>query len=41
MEGAAGDPPHNRKEWRDYRENGAGGMIPSRVEAVTPNGVGT
>lgn len=25
MAGAAGEPPHNREEWGDYRGNGARG----------------
>lgn len=26
MAGAAGEPPHKREEWGDYRENGARGI---------------
>lgn len=39
--GAAGEPPHNREEWGDYRENGARGIPARRRETVTPNGIGT
>lgn len=41
MVGAAGEPPHNREEWGDYRENGARGIPMRRGEEVTLNGIGT